>query len=113
MSRPSKRTKEIEEQLAHVRWLKLQNERAIQSSLQSTKLMEQNDKIVDISSNHASERSSWVQSVIKNEMEKPLVVPDSEIIRMYTEDARQRRLNEDVIMLFYANLVTFLIVINC
>lgn len=96
MSKHSKRTKEIEEQLAHVRWLKLQNERAIQTSLQSTKLMEQNDKIVDISSNHASERSSWVQSVIKSEMGKPLVIPDGDINRIYAEDERLRRLAEDV-----------------
>ena len=95
----TRRSKEIEEQLAHVRWLKLQNERAIQKSLQNTKLMEQNDKIVDISSNHASERSSWVNSVIMSELAKPLVLPDDAIHRIYSEDARTRQLNEDVICL--------------
>jgi hypothetical protein len=96
MSKKTQRTKEIEEQLAHVRWLKLQNERKIQDALQNTKLMEQNDKIVEISSNHASERSSWVQSVIQSELGKPLMISDYDIHRMYTEDARTRQLDENV-----------------
>ena len=91
-----KRLKELEEQLAHVRWLKVNNGRKILQSLRQTKAIKQNDEIVEISTNHSSERSSWVQSVIKSELARPLVISDGEIHRLYEEDVFAQRHAEDV-----------------
>jgi hypothetical protein len=91
-----KRLKELEEQLAHVRWLKVNNGRKILQSLRQTKAIKQNDEIVEISTNHSSERSSWVQSVVKSELERPLVISDGEIHRLYEEDLLAKRRAEDV-----------------
>jgi hypothetical protein len=92
----SKRAKEIEEQLAYVRWRKIKNERSIAESLQLQKTMVENDEVFKLSSKNATERSLWVQSVIKSELDAPLVLSDAEIYKLYQDTLRAKQTEEEV-----------------
>jgi disulfide oxidoreductase YuzD len=78
----SKRYVEIEQQMAHLEWLKAQNERAYRNTMEKTRVMHQNDIILKMSVDHNSERASWMASVIKDELSKPLVLSDAEVFEM-------------------------------
>lgn len=78
MSR-SRRVTEIEQQMAHLEWLKAQNERAYRNTLEKTKVMQQNDIVLKMSVDHNNERAVWMTSVIRDELSKPLVLSDAEI----------------------------------
>lgn len=80
MSR-SRRITEIEQQMAHLEWLKAQNERAYRNTLEKTKVMHQNDIILKMSVDNNNERTLWMSSVIKDELTKPLVLSDAEIVQ--------------------------------
>ena len=88
MSR-SRRVTEIEQQMAHLEWLKAQNERAYRNTLEKTKVMHQNDIILKMSVDYNNERAIWMSSVIKDELNKPLVLSDAELHqsrRKYEQD---------------------------
>jgi disulfide oxidoreductase YuzD len=87
----SKRVTEIEQQMAHLEWLKAQNERAYRNTLTKTRVMHQNDIILKMSVDHNSERAEWMTSVIKDELSKPLVLSDAEILH-----ARKKREGDNV-----------------
>jgi disulfide oxidoreductase YuzD len=85
----TKRLTEIEQQMAHLEWLKAQNERAYRNTLAKTRIMHQNDIILKMSVDHNSERAEWMASVIKDELSKPLVLSDAEI-----HQARRKRVED-------------------
>ena len=76
------RSVEIEQQLAHLRWRRLQNERGIRNALETTKQMQENDTMHKISVNHAGEKKNWISSVIENEVGRPLVLIDSDMSKL-------------------------------
>ena len=76
------RVTDIEQQLAHLRWKRMQNERHIRSSLEVTKALQQRDKIIHVSVDSASEKSQWMTSVVRDELQRPLVITDEEIHKM-------------------------------
>eukprot|EP01041_Mallomonas_annulata_P000520 gene520-996_t len=85
MSRTTRST-EIEQQLAHLRWRRLQNERAIRNSLESSKAMQQNDMMLQISVNHTNEKKIWMTSVIEDELSRPLVLPNADARKLKSEE---------------------------
>ena len=64
------RSAEIEQQLAHLRWRRLQNERAIRNALQNTKALQQNDTMMQISMNNCEEKKKWMTQIIEDELSK-------------------------------------------
>lgn len=51
MSSKNPRLKSIEEQLAHLKWRKMQNERAVRAGLESTRAMIQKDAMLKVAVN--------------------------------------------------------------
>mmetsp|Transcript_236 Transcript_236/g.221 ORF Transcript_236/g.221 Transcript_236/m.221 type:complete len:137 (-) Transcript_236:38-448(-) len=78
----SSRSTEIQQQLAHLRWRRLQNERAVRNVLESTKSMKQNDTMLQISVNHTNEKKSWMSSVIEDELARPLILTDTDLDKL-------------------------------
>lgn len=87
----NKRITELEQQVAHLQWLKGQNERSIKSALERTKVLQQNDVLLKMSSNVQGERASWKSAVIKDELSKPLVLTDEEFFKMEMEAVTNQR----------------------
>jgi len=85
------RTTDLEQQLAHLRWRRMQNERAIRSSLEVTKSLQQKDAIMHVSVDSASERSMWMASVVRDEFSRPLVISDEELLFLQTEEAKTKQ----------------------
>lgn len=101
MSRTNRIT-EIEQQMAHLEWLKAQNERAYRNTLEKTKVMHQNDIILKMSVDNNNERTLWMSSVIKDELSKPLVLSDSEIYQS------RKKIEQDNIKLTKVIFLSFL-----
>mmetsp|Transcript_7555 Transcript_7555/g.12700 ORF Transcript_7555/g.12700 Transcript_7555/m.12700 type:complete len:170 (-) Transcript_7555:196-705(-) len=69
---------EIEQQIAHLQWLKNQNERSYQKTMQKTRVIQQNDQILKIAVDKNNEKFVRMKNVIKDELSKPLVLTDAE-----------------------------------
>lgn len=85
------RVRDIEQQIAHLKWLKMQNEVSIRSSLERTKAMQRNDIISKMAVDAQREHSEWKVSIIRDEIVKPLVLNDEELYRMNLIDQRDRQ----------------------
>lgn len=86
------RVTDIEQQLAHLRWRRMQNERHIRSSLEVTKSLQQRDKVMHVGIDSASEKSLWMTSVVRDELQRPLVISDEEIHKMQADEARVKKM---------------------
>eukprot|EP00601_Ochromonadales_sp_CCMP2298_P009581 CAMPEP_0173252088 /NCGR_PEP_ID=MMETSP1142-20121109/20522_1 /TAXON_ID=483371 /ORGANISM="non described non described, Strain CCMP2298" /LENGTH=150 /DNA_ID=CAMNT_0014185071 /DNA_START=138 /DNA_END=587 /DNA_ORIENTATION=- len=89
MQRP--RVVDIEQQIAHLRWRKQQNERSIRNSLEATKVLKQKDTILGITVDQSAERSIWTNSIIRDELSRPLIVTDAELHQIEFDDAAVKR----------------------
>ena len=74
----SDREVEIEQQIAHLQWLKNQNERSYKKTMQKTRVTQQNDEILKIAVDKNNEKFVRMKNVIKDELSKPLVLTDAE-----------------------------------
>mmetsp|Transcript_9033 Transcript_9033/g.13575 ORF Transcript_9033/g.13575 Transcript_9033/m.13575 type:complete len:154 (+) Transcript_9033:142-603(+) len=88
----NKRITEIEQQMAHLAWLKAQNERAYRNTMEKTRVMHQNDIILKMSVDNNSEKASWMASVIKDELSRPLVLTDAEMHAMKMKSERESKM---------------------
>ena len=86
------RVTDIEQQLAHLRWRRMQNERHIRSSLEVTKSLQQRDKVMHVGIDSASEKSLWMTSLVRDELQRPLVISDEEIHKMQADEARVKKM---------------------
>lgn len=80
----------IEQQLAHLRWKKSQNEKAIRDALESTKILKQKDLILGLSADQKVDRSSWMSQVLRDELSRPLIISDEDIIKNQIDDSRKK-----------------------
>ncbi len=87
----AKNEKDLEEQLAFLRWRRMQNERQIRRSLETTKSLTQKDELMKVSMDQGSERSMWMSSVIKDELSRPLVVTDEEMHKLQESEAKTKQ----------------------
>ena len=84
---------DIEQQIAHLRWRRQQNERAIRNSIESSKVLKQKDVILGLSVDQSTEKSMWTSSIVKDELTRPLIVADSELHQIeYDENKIKQRL---------------------
>jgi len=91
----SKRVVDIEQQLAHLRWRRVQNERLIRGAIDQTKALQQKDTVIRLATNLAEEKASWMTSVVKDEITKPLVITDEELHKIQeNEDKVKKKLSK-------------------
>ncbi|RYH18143.1 hypothetical protein EON65_27560 [archaeon] len=84
------RAVEIEQQLAQLRWRRLQNERSIKNYLETTKVMKQKDTILGLSVDQSAEKIDWLDSVVRDELARPLVLNDTELHQVEYDDNRMK-----------------------
>jgi hypothetical protein len=85
------RAREIEQQLAQLRWRKSQNERTIRNCLETTKVMKQKDTILGLTVDQSAERMHWLDSVVRDELSRPLVLTDAELHEIQYEDNSKKK----------------------
>ena len=85
------RINDIEQQIAQLRWRRMQNERAIKDSLESTRVLKQKDTILGLTGDQYNDKALWMSSVVKDELSRPLVVTDEELNFAKSDDHRIRR----------------------
>jgi len=98
-----KRVKEIEEQLAYLKWRKMQNERSVKASLLTTRALSSNDSMTNIARNKHQEKIEWLSAVAVDELQRPLVIEDYEMNRIQEEEARNKEKAYLVIILNRTN----------
>jgi hypothetical protein len=87
----AKNEKSLEEQIAFVRWRRMQNERQIRTFLETTKILTHRDELMCVSMDQGRERSMWMTSVIKDELSRPLVITDEEMHRLQESEAKVKK----------------------
>lgn len=95
------RAREIEQQLAQLRWRRMQNERNIRNYLESTKVMKQKDTILGLTIDQSAERMQWLDSIVRDELTRPLVLSDEELHKVqYEENKMKKRLSKVIYVTF-------------
>jgi hypothetical protein len=89
MQRP--RVVDIEQQIAQLRWRRQQNERQIRSALETTKVLKQKDTILGITVDYSAEKSMWTNSIVRDELSRPLIVSDEELHQIEYDEAKIKR----------------------
>lgn len=89
MQRP--RVIDIEQQIAQLRWRRQQNERSIRSALETTKVLKQKDTILGITVDHSAEKSMWTNSIVRDELSRPLIVTDAELHQIEYDEAKIKK----------------------
>lgn len=105
MSNLKPRAKEIEQQLAQLRWRKMQNERTIRSYLEASKVMKQKDTILGLTIDQSAERMQWLDSIVRDEFSRPLVLDDNELHRIQYEETMKKRRAEKVNLFKNSHLI--------
>lgn len=91
MSFQRPRVTDIEQQIAQLRWRRQQNERSIRSALETTKVLKQKDTILGITVDHSAEKAMWTNSIVRDELSRPLIVNDDELHRIQYEEAKIKK----------------------
>jgi hypothetical protein len=81
------REREVAEQLAQLKWRRSQNERSVRSALEATKTLKQKDTILNLTARQNFDKSYWVNSVLKDELTRPLIISDEEYVNTQSSDA--------------------------
>ena len=87
----AKNEKALEEQIAYLRWCRMQNERQIRTSLELTRSLQERDEILRVSHNKSTANTEWMHSVIEDELSKPLVLSDAEMHYLQESEAKTKK----------------------
>lgn len=85
------RAVDIEQQIAQLRWRRQQNERSIRSALEATKVLKQKDTILGITVDYSAEKSMWTNSIVRDELSRPLIVSDEELHHIEHDEAKIKK----------------------
>lgn len=85
------RAVDLEQQIAQLRWRRQQNERSIRNALEATKVLKQKDTILGITVDYSAEKSMWTNSIVRDELSRPLIVADHELHQVEFEEAKIKR----------------------
>lgn len=85
------RVTDIEQQIAQLRWRRQQNERSIRTALETTKVLKQKDTILGITVDHSAEKSMWTNSIVRDELSRPLIVSDHELHQIEYDEAKIKK----------------------
>jgi hypothetical protein len=87
----AKNEKALEEQIAYLRWRRMQNERQIRGALEQTRSLQGRDELLHVSHNKSTARMEWMSSVIEDELAKPLVLSDAEMHYLQETEAKTKK----------------------
>ena len=87
---------EIEQQIAHLKWLRSQNERNYQNVMTKTRVIQQNDQVLKIAVDKNNEKFVRMKHVIKDELAKPLVLTDAESYELERQNLQRHEYFEKV-----------------
>lgn len=76
--------KNLEEQLAYLRWRKQTNQHMMKGTIDRTRQMQERDQLQDLSIDRLEQRNQWRREIIRDELEKPLQVSAS-LLREFEE----------------------------
>ena len=79
----------LKQRLAYVQWLKSQNENKMRETLDVTRQMQESDLMQQLSYDAGAEKAAFMQSVIEDELQKPL-----EVTQEFLEAHEQRKATE-------------------
>ena len=81
------RIKKIEEQLAFLKWRKMQNERSVKASLETSRALSSKDAMSRVAKNRQQEKIKFLSAVALDELHRPLVIEDEEMARIQHEES--------------------------
>ena len=84
------KVEELETQLAHLRWRKMQNETKIRNMIESSRSMQEQDLLKELSLNKTAQKQQWMRSVIEDELSKPLEVNEDFMHRFENDELTMR-----------------------
>ncbi len=76
----------------------MQNDREIKKSIVVSKALKQKDAMLTLSRNKTGEQSTWIHSVVRDELQRPLVITDQELYHLQSEEAKSKTRLEKVRM---------------
>jgi len=81
---------ELQTQMAHLRWRKMQNESKIRSMIVASRQMHEQELLKQMSRDRAREKAEWMKEIIEDELSKPLEV-DENFIKKFEDDEKSFR----------------------
>jgi hypothetical protein len=90
------RTREVEQQIAYLRWKKMQNDREIKKAITVSRALKKKDAVLNYSIDKSTERFMWANSVVRDELQRPLVVSDAELHYLQHEEVKAKKKLEKV-----------------
>lgn len=81
---------ELETQMAHLRWRKMQNETKIRTVLSHSRRLHEEELFRDLTRNRSSDKAAWMRGIIEDELSKPLEV-NEDFIRGFEQDQKRQR----------------------
>lgn len=81
----------LEEQVAHLQWRKVCNERQIQGSLRQSKQLQERDEFLRAARSESKGKREWVQRVVQHECSQPLPVLAYQFDELTTQLADDER----------------------
>ncbi len=69
----------------------MQNERSIRAYLEATKVMKQKDTILGLTVDMSAERMTWLDSVVRDELGRPLVLTDEEVHNIEVDEHKVKK----------------------
>lgn len=82
----------------------MQNDREIKKSILVSKALRQKDAVLTISADKATEKFLWTHSVVRDEVQRPLVISDEELYNLQAEEARSKQRLQKVLLLPFLKL---------
>ena len=85
------RVVELEQQIAHLKWRGMQNERAIKNSLCIAKNLKERDLVQSLSTDNSTGKSVWKHSVVRDELRRPLIITDEELYHIKSSEIQFKK----------------------
>ena len=81
----------MEQQIAYLRWKKMQNDREIKKAIVVSRALKKKDEVLSLSQNsNTSERFGWAHAVVRDELQRPLVISDAELYYLQSEEVKNK-----------------------
>ena len=85
------RARELEEQVEFLRWTRIQKDNAIKKAVEHSLNLHERDSMLHLISSQETDRILWRRSVIEDEMSRPLVLKDEELVELKKFDQKQTK----------------------
>ena len=76
------------------------HEREIKKSITVSKALKEKDSVLTLSNDSSSEKFAWSTSVVRHELQRPLVVSDEDIYNLQAKEAKAKVKLQKVTFLF-------------